>query len=84
MNGSARLLKVALLNMTIACGLVACGTSGGADVAALRRVLGTDLIGAKGATNVDQDKINRTVIRAGRAEIYTPKELAAHGRAVQQ
>lgn len=83
MTSSARLLKAALLSTTIAFALASCGTSGGTDVAALRRVLGTDLIGTKGATNEDQDNINRTVIRAGRASIYTPAEVAAHGRAVQ-
>lgn len=83
MTSLGRPLRVALLSMMIASGLAACGTSGQTDVAALRRVLGTDLIGTKGATDEDQDNINRTVIRAGRAAIYTPAEVAAHGRAVQ-
>lgn len=53
------------------------------SVGALRRVVGTDLIGTKGATPKDQDNINRTVIRLGAAKIYTRQELIAHGRAVQ-
>ncbi len=83
MTNSVRLLKAALLNTTIACALVACGTTDGIDVAALRRVVGTDLIATKGATVEDQNRINRTVIRLGRAKVYTATELEAHGRAVQ-
>jgi hypothetical protein len=83
MKLSAGLLKAALLNMTIAVVLVGCGTTAGIDVAALRRVVGTDLIGTKGATDEDQDNINRTVIRLGRAKVYTRQEVAAHGQAVQ-
>ncbi|WP_457662862.1 hypothetical protein [Sinorhizobium medicae] len=40
----------------------ACGTSAPANVAGLRRVVGTDLIGARGATPADQRKIDRTVV----------------------
>lgn len=52
-------------------------------MAALRPIVGTDLLKTKGATVEDQDNINRTVIRLGRAKIYTPDELEAHGKAVQ-
>ena len=46
----------------------------------MRRIVGTELIGAKGATEADQDKINGTVVRLGRAKIYTPDELSRHGK----
>jgi hypothetical protein len=52
-------------------------------VAEMRRAVGTDLIGTKGKTEEDQDNINRTVIRLGRATIYTQQEVARHGRAIQ-
>jgi hypothetical protein len=83
MNVSAKRLKAALLIMTSAAALVGCGTTAQVDVAALRRVVGTDLLRTKGATDADQDNINRTVIRLGRAKIYTQQELESHGQAVQ-
>ena len=74
----------ALLSVTmIACGLAGCGTTEPGSVAALRRIVGTDLIGTKGVTPTDQNNINRTVIRLGAAGIYTKQELVAHGNAVQ-
>lgn len=50
----------------------------------MRRIVGTELIGAKGATPADQDKINTTVVRLGRAEVYTKSELSRHGRETEQ
>lgn len=66
--------------------LVGCTGTGtvtdASDKTNMRRIIGTDLIGARGATEADQDKINTTVVRLGRTAIYTPAELAAHGQAI--
>lgn len=80
MNASARKRTKLLLIMMTACGLTACGTGGTIDVAAMRRTVGTDLIGVKGATVEDQNNINRTVVRLGAAKIYTSGDLATHGQ----
>jgi hypothetical protein len=72
-----------LLTTTIVAVLAGCGPTPPANVAALRRVTGTDLIGTIGATPTDQDNINRTVIRFGAAGIYTKAELARHEAALQ-
>lgn len=83
MNVSAQTLKMLLLTMTLASVLAGCGTGTLIDAAGVRRIVGTDLIGTKGATEADQDKINRTVVRLGAGKIYTAKELAAHGQQLE-
>ena len=69
------------LVMTIALTLAGCGISGPASVGGLRNVVGTDLIGAKGATDRDQRKIDRTVVGICAANVWTRAECARHGDA---
>lgn len=57
----------------------ACTTSAPANVGGLRRVVGTDLIGARGATPADQRAIYRTVVGICAADIWTRRECARHG-----
>ncbi|WP_116288886.1 hypothetical protein [Ensifer sp. LCM 4579] len=57
----------------------ACGTSAPASVAGLRPVVGTDLIGARGATAADQRKIDRTVVGLCAAAIWSKAECSSHG-----
>lgn len=76
------LTKLALI-MTFAFLLsaAACTTSPPASVAGLRRVVGTDLIGAKGMDPANQRKIDRTVAGICAAEVWTRDECAEHGAA---
>lgn len=46
----------------------------------LRRVVGTDLIGARGATGDDQMKIDLTIAGLCGGGVYTRSECARHGR----
>jgi len=48
-------------------------------VTALRSIVGTDLIGARGATPADQRKIDRTVVGICAAAIWTTAECERHG-----
>ncbi|MBT9373173.1 hypothetical protein [Rhizobium sp. CSW-27] len=59
--------------------LTGCGTTGPAGVEGLRRVVGADLIGARGATPADQRKIDRTVVGLCAGKIWSRAECAAHG-----
>lgn len=68
-----------VLIMTAALMLTGCGISGPANVAGLRNVVGTDLIGAKGLTPADQRKIDRTVVGICAASVFTRSECAEHG-----
>ncbi|MDF1606942.1 hypothetical protein PZ897_01995 [Hoeflea sp. YIM 152468] len=72
------------LVMMIALVLAACGTSAPANVSGLRNVVGTDLIGTKGATADDQHKINRTVTGICAASVWTRAECARHGAEIRQ
>ncbi|MDX0698125.1 hypothetical protein [Sinorhizobium medicae] len=56
-----------------------CGTSGPGSATALRGIVGTDLIGARGATPADQRKIDRTVVGICAAAVWTKGECARHG-----
>lgn len=58
------------------------GTSPQVDVSGIRRVVGTDLIGVRGATAEDQRRVNRTVVGLCQTAAWTGAECAAHGRAV--
>ncbi|MBY3257051.1 hypothetical protein HFO09_23135 [Rhizobium laguerreae] len=78
----AMLLMKACLIMTPVATLAGCGTSGPADVSGLRRVAGTDLIGARGATDADQRKIDRTVVRFCAGGVWTRKECGLHGESL--
>jgi len=53
-------------------------------VEGLRRVVGTSLIGAKGATPADQIKINETAAGLCGASVWTKSECARHGREINQ
>lgn len=59
--------------------LQGCGTSAPASVDGLRRVVGTDLIGARGVTPEDQRKIDRTVVGICAAAVWTRAECERHG-----
>ncbi|MDX0722761.1 hypothetical protein GOD64_28855 [Sinorhizobium medicae] len=59
------------MTTTLALLLAGCGTSGTGSATALRSIVGTDLIGACGATPVDQRKIDRTVVGDCAAAVWT-------------
>lgn len=63
--------------------LQGCGTSAPASADGLRRVVGSDLIGARGATPADQRKIDRTVVGICAAAVWMKAECAGHGEAQQ-
>ncbi|RVH03372.1 hypothetical protein [Sinorhizobium meliloti] len=73
----AALRAMSALVLTFA--LQGCGTLALASVGGLRRVGGTDLIGARGATPEDQRKIDRTVVGICGAAVWTRAECAKHG-----
>ncbi|RVK56891.1 hypothetical protein CN162_12530 [Sinorhizobium meliloti] len=77
----AALRTMSALALTFA--LQGCGTSAPASAVGLRRVVGTDLIGARGATPADQRKIDRTVVGICAAEVWTKAECVRHGEAQQ-
>lgn len=56
-----------------------CSTSRPADARGLKQVIGTDLIGARGATPLDQRKIDLTVAGICGASLWTKQECRAHG-----
>nr|WP_223218355.1 hypothetical protein [Rhizobium wenxiniae] len=58
--------------------LVGCGISGPGNVEGLRRVVGIDLIGAHGATDADQRRIDRTVVRLCAGGVYRTDECGRH------
>ncbi|WP_077960840.1 hypothetical protein [Ensifer adhaerens] len=59
--------------------LAGCGISRPASVPGLRAVVGTDLVGARGASPADQRRIDRTVVGLCAADIWTKAECAKHG-----
>ncbi|MBP1882375.1 hypothetical protein [Sinorhizobium mexicanum] len=59
--------------------LAGCGISGPGDVTGLRRVVGTELAGTRGATAADQSRIDRTVVGLCAAAIWTKAECERHG-----
>ncbi|OAP35806.1 hypothetical protein AU381_16605 [Sinorhizobium glycinis] len=67
------------LTMMPALLLAGCGTSGPANVSGLRDVVGTDLVGVRGATAADQRRIDRTVVGFCAASVWTKGECAKHG-----
>ncbi|MDR6432044.1 hypothetical protein [Brucella pseudogrignonensis] len=58
--------------------LAGCGHSGPANVSGVRSVLGSDLMGARGATDVDQRKIDRTIVRGCAGGVWSKDECAKH------
>ncbi|MEY9163162.1 hypothetical protein ABIE78_001281 [Sinorhizobium fredii] len=67
------------LTMMPALLLAGCGTSGPANVSGLREVVGTDLVGARGATAADQRRIDRTVVGLCAASVWAKSECVRHG-----
>ncbi|WEX86722.1 hypothetical protein PZN02_003047 [Sinorhizobium garamanticum] len=59
--------------------LAGCGISRPVDVTGLRRVVGADLAGARGATPADQRRIDRTVVGLCAGAIWTKAECERHG-----
>ncbi|QND34358.1 hypothetical protein [Sinorhizobium medicae] len=59
--------------------LAGCGTSGPGSAAALRSIVGTDLIRVRCARPADQRKIDRTVVGICAATVWTKGECARHG-----
>ncbi|WDZ75436.1 hypothetical protein PWG15_12495 [Ensifer adhaerens] len=78
MKRRAALIRSALITIP-ALMLAGCGTSAPASVTALRSIVGTDLIGARGATPEDQRKIDRTAVGICAAAIWTKAECERHG-----
>lgn len=78
----AGMLKTGGLVCAAALMLTACSTSKPAAVtgSGLRQVVGTDLIGARGATRGDQNKIDATVAGLCGGSVWMPSECARHGR----
>src|SRR5690606_14093219 len=66
--------------MTSALTLAGCGHSGPANVSGVRNVLGTDLLGARGATEADQRKIDRTIVRGRAGGVWSKDECAIHDK----
>ncbi|CAN7515343.1 MULTISPECIES: hypothetical protein [Brucella/Ochrobactrum group] len=75
-----RLTKpLALCSIMISASMLAgCGHSGPANVSGVRSVLGTDLLGARGATDADQRKIDRTIVRGCAGGVWSKDECAKH------
>lgn len=71
------------MRMMLAGGLMlalsGCGTSGPGSAVALRRIVGTDLIGARGATVEDQRRIDRTAVGLCAGGVWTRQECGQHG-----
>lgn len=82
MTHATRLTMLAAL-MTGAVMAAGCGTSAPADATGLRRVVGTDLVGARGATASDQRKIDRTVVGLCAGGVWSATECRRHGEAGQ-
>ncbi|USJ24739.1 hypothetical protein [Ensifer adhaerens] len=74
-----RHIRRAMLALSLTLALTGCGTSAPASADGLRRVVGTDLIGARGATAEDQRKIDRTVVGLCAGGVWTNVECKRHG-----
>ncbi|RWX78252.1 hypothetical protein EPK99_06350 [Neorhizobium lilium] len=77
MKPQLALMKALLIMMPVAM-LAGCGSLGPANVAGLKRVVGTDLLGARGLTDADQRKIDKTVVRLCAGKVYSTKDCARH------
>ncbi|MDX0574931.1 hypothetical protein GOL45_27860 [Sinorhizobium medicae] len=83
-------MKLIALALTAACALSAAGCTSTQQVSAskdrlnqaARAVVGTSLVGARGATPADQDKIDETVAGLCGARVWTKEECSAHDAAV--
>lgn len=65
--------------ITLCLFLAGCQSVAPGSTDAVRRIAGTDLIGARGATPEDQRKIDRTIVGLCAPGIYTREECARHG-----
>ncbi|MFC3754320.1 hypothetical protein [Aquamicrobium ahrensii] len=70
--------------MTSASMLAGCGTSAPANVKGLSQVVGTDLVGARGASAADQRKIDRTVVGLCAGGVWSKQDCARHGKESQE
>ena len=82
----ATLLKTGVASIVAVLMLAGCSTSKPAPVTVdgLRTVVGTSLIGARGATAGDQGKIDETVAGLCGGGVWTRSECARHGQEVRQ
>lgn len=78
MKQATRLMALAALTIGVLM-VAGCGTSAPVDATGLRRVVGTDLIGARGATVADQRKIDRTAVGLCAGAVWTKEECRQHG-----
>ncbi|WP_273727625.1 hypothetical protein [Brucella gallinifaecis] len=69
---------VLCLTMISVLTLAGCGHSRPANVSGVRSVLGSDLMGARGATDADQRKIDRTIVRGCAGGVWSKDECAKH------
>ncbi len=78
----ANALKTGVLLCVVAIALAGCSTSNTAPatVDGLRRVVGTELIGARGKTPADQERIDSTAAGLCGAHIWSRSECARHGK----
>ncbi|XNY05218.1 hypothetical protein ACMFL9_12105 (plasmid) [Sinorhizobium meliloti] len=84
-------MKLIRLGLIVACALSAAGCTSTQQVSAskdrlnqaARAVVGTSLVGARGATTADQDKIDETVAGLCGARAWTKSECARHDAAQQ-
>ena len=78
------LLKHGVPSFVAALLLAGCTSSNPVPVTSdgLRSVVGTSLIGARGASAEDQFKINETVAGLCGGGVWTRSECAAHGRGI--
>ena len=74
-----RVMRRICLATVLIVALQGCGISQPGNVAGLRRVVGADLVGARGASPEDQRKIDRTVVGLCAAHVWTRGECASHG-----
>ena len=72
-EAATALIRSALITIP-ALMLAGFGTSGPGSATALRGVVGTDLIGVRGATPEDKRKIDRTVVGICAAAVWTKAE----------
>ena len=72
---------VLLAALLAGCSTSAPATADKADIrSSLRPIVGTSLIGAKGLTPTDQDKIDDTAAGLCGAGVWSPSECARHGQ----
>jgi type IV pilus biogenesis protein CpaD/CtpE len=74
-------LAVLLAALLAGCSTSRPATADKTDIrSSLRPIVGTSLIGAKGATPLDQDKIDDTVAGLCGAQVWAKSECTKHGQ----